>query len=465
MTKTASLPLPRLFRSTAFRLALVYALLFFVSVAALLGFIYLNTVGTLERQANATIKTELAGLAELYREGGLVRLSRGISDRQDTEAARDIIYLLVDQTGGYVAGNLLIWPSGMTQPELLRDVTVDLLGAAELEGDQARVTFIELSEGARLLVGVLMNQRAQFRRLIGGSLAWASAATVAFGAVGGWLVSRGVRRRLEVINKTTREIVEGDLKQRMPMTGADDEFDQLAANLNSMLGEIDRLIGEIRSITDSVAHDLRRPLTHLRGRLELALLKAREPKEYRDEMSNAIAATDELIATFNALLSIAQVESKADRQAREPVDLTTLCADLIELYAPLAEERGHEMEESVAPNVVVPGNRHLLFQCLANLLDNAIKYTPTGGRIGLTLTAAGAGHGPSVRVADSGPGIPAEEREHVLQRFVRLDASRSTPGSGLGLSVVAAVAKYHGAALELGDNAPGLIVTLRFPPA
>jgi signal transduction histidine kinase len=450
----------RLLRSTAFRLALVYALLFFVSVAALLAFVYFNTVGTLESQANATIKTELAGLTELYREGGLVRVSRAIADKQDTESARDIVYLLVDQTGGYVSGNLLIWPSGLTQAEMLRDLTVDLLGAAEIEGDQARVMYVELSEGAKLLVGVIMNQRAQFRRLIGGSLAWASLATVAFGGIGGWLVSRGVRRRLEVINTTTREIVEGDLKRRMPLTGADDEFDQLALNLNSMLGEIDRLIGEIRAITDNIAHDLRRPLTHLRGRLELALLKAREPQEYRTEMASAIAATDELIATFNALLSIAQVEAKTDRQAMVPVDLTTLCGDLIELYAPLAEEQGHTMHDAIAPGITVPGNRHLLFQCFANLLDNAIKYTPAGGRISLTLT--GGAH-VAVRVDDSGPGIPAEEREHVLQRFVRLDASRSTSGSGLGLSLVAAVAKYHNATLELGDNVPGLAVTLRFP--
>jgi signal transduction histidine kinase len=455
---------PRIFRSTAFRLALVYALLFFVSVAALLAFVYFNTVGTLESQANATIKTELAGLNELYREGGLVRVSRAIADRQDTEAARDIVYLLVDQTGGYVSGNLLIWPSGLTQPDTLRDLTVDLLGAAEIEGDQARVMYVELQEGAKLLVGVIMNQRAQFRRLIGGSLAWASAATVAFGAVGGWLVSRGVRRRLEVINTTARGIIiEGDLKRRMPQSGAEDEFDQLAQNLNSMLGEIDRLIGEIRAITDNIAHDLRRPLTHLRGRLELALLKAREPQEYRTEMATAIAATDELIATFNALLSIAQVEAKTDRQAMVPVELTTLCGDLIELYAPLAEEQGHIMDEAIAPGVTVPGNRHLLFQCLANLLDNAIKYTPTGGRIILTLSGPAGGFGATVRVDDSGPGIPAEEREHVLQRFVRLDASRSTSGSGLGLSLVAAVAKYHNATLELGDNAPGLAVTLRFP--
>jgi signal transduction histidine kinase len=455
----------RFLRSTAFRLALVYALLFFVAVAALLAFVYFNTVNTLERQANATIRTELAGLTELYREGGLVRLSRAIADRQDSETARDIVYLLVDQGGGFVSGNLLIWPSGLTQPDALRDLTVDLLGVAEIEGDQARAMYVDLQEGAKLLVGVIMNQRAQFRRLIGGSLAWASAATVAFGAVGGWLVSRGVRRRLEVINRTTREIVEGDLKRRVPMTGADDEFDRLAGNLNSMLGEIDRLIGEIRSITDNIAHDLRRPLTHLRGRLELALLQARQPQEYRSEMQTAIAATDELIATFNALLSIAQVEAKTDRQAMEPVDLTTLCGDLIELYAPLAEERGHDMHEVIAAGVTIPGNRHLLFQCLANLLDNAIKYTPSGGRIALTLTAAAAGQGPSVRVDDSGPGIPAEEREHVLQRFVRLDASRSAPGSGLGLSVVAAVAKYHSAALELGDNGPGLAVILRFPVA
>jgi len=453
----------RLFRSTAFRLAVVYAVLFFASVAALLGFIYVTTVGTLERQASTTIKTEIAGLTELYREGGLTRLSRAIGDRQDIESARDTVYLLVDQTGGYVAGNLLIWPSGLTAPDELRDLAVDVLGSADLEGDQARVIYVELNEGARLLVGVLMNQRAQFRRLIGGAVAWASAATVAFGVVGGWLVSRGVRRRLEVINKTTREIVEGDLKRRVPLSGADDEFDQLARNLNSMLGEIDRLIGEIRAITDNVAHDLRRPLTHLRGRLESALVRASEPQEFRDEMSQAIAATDELIATFNALLSIAQVEAKADRLSTEPVDLSTLCEDLGDLYAPLAEEQGHALDVSIAPGVTVPGNRHLLFQCFANLLDNAIKYNPACGFIRLTLAAATPGHGPVVTVADTGPGIPAEDRERVLQRFVRLDASRSTPGSGLGLSVVAAVAKYHNAVLELSDNGPGLMVAMRFP--
>jgi signal transduction histidine kinase len=252
----------------------------------------------------------------------------------------------------------------------------------------------------------------------------------------------------------------GDLSQRIELRGSRDEFDQLAGNLNAMLDQIERLLGGMRQVTDNIAHDLRTPLNRLRSRIEVALLQEPGRAETRDLLGATLADAEAMIGTFNALLEIARAEAGSERTRFETVDLDALGRDLADLYGPLAEDKELTFELCCAPGAQLRANRHLLAQALANLLDNAIKYTPPGGHVGLAIGRAA--DGPTITISDSGPGIPEGDRERVLQRFIRLDGTRSTPGNGLGLSLVDAVAKLHGATLTLDDNRPGLKVSLAF---
>jgi len=274
--------------------------------------------------------------------------------------------------------------------------------------------------------------------------------------------------RLEQINRTTTEIIDGDLSRRVAVSDAHDEFDALAENLNAMLDRIERLMKGVREVTDSVAHDLRTPLNRLRNRLESTLRhmtpandQANPANDQAPEIEAAVAETDQLITTFNALLLIAEADAGVTRGEMAPIDLAPIAEDMAELYAPLAEEKGVTLKIAPAGATMIDGNRSLISQALANLVDNAIKYTPAGGTV--TVTASETPMGVELRVADTGPGIPNGERARVVERFVRLEASRNSPGTGLGLSLVAAVARLHDAKLLLDDNQPGLRAVIRFP--
>jgi signal transduction histidine kinase len=283
--------------------------------------------------------------------------------------------------------------------------------------------------------------------------------------IGGLVMSRWMLSRIETINRTTAQIMAGDLGRRISVEGSGDEFDALAANLNAMLERIERLMGGMREVTDNIAHDLRTPLSRIRSRLEVALMNEIDPAAARQLLEETVADAEGLIATFNALLSIARAEAGEHRAAWEPVNLGELAQDVHELYEPLAEEREINLTAETATDIVVMGNRQMLAQAVANLVDNAIKYTPIGGTVKLTaghLDRHGR-HLPLISVADSGPGIPEHLRGKALERFSRLEPDRSTPGNGLGLSLVNAVAKLHEAKLELNDNEPGLLVQLIFP--
>jgi signal transduction histidine kinase len=271
-------------------------------------------------------------------------------------------------------------------------------------------------------------------------------------------MSTGVLRRIEAIARTSREIMDGDLSRRVPRSGSNDEFDQLATSLNRMLDRIEALMAQVRQVADNIAHDLRTPLTRLRTRLEG--LRTDGDPETRESLDAAVAEADDLLATFNALLRIARIEAGRGTDAA-PVDLALLVQDVAELYEPLAAERNQSLSVAAPGPLWAPGDRNMLVQALANLVDNAVKYTPPGGCI--AIAAERDGRTARVVVSDSGAGIPAELRERVLERFFRVDASRSTPGSGLGLSLVKAVAQFHGARLDLTDNHPGLRIALSIP--
>ncbi len=457
----SAVPRIRLLTTSGVRYALFYMALFAVSVSGILGLVYGTTIGVIDRQTDATIETEVTGLREHYREGGLPALMQIIQERAAGNPGRRSLYLLVDQDFDPLAGNLPAWPeTGRTDAGWI-DFTVDALaGQAIAPPLIARARVFILPEGLRLLVGRDMTERRDFQSLFTEALIGALALTFALSLFGGILVSRNLLRRIDAINRSSRAILSGDLKQRMPVTGNGDEFDRLAENLNAMLDQIERLMAGMREVSDSIAHDLRSPISRLRSRLEFTLMSRPDLGAYREALVATIGEADDILATFNALLRIALAESGALRDSFQPVDLSTIARDAAELYEPVAEQKGLAFRMRVDSHLPALGNAPLLSQAVANLLDNAIKYTPPGGTVSL---AAGRGeHGLQIAVTDTGPGIPPAYRAKVLGRFVRLDASRSAPGSGLGLSLVAAVAHLHDIRLRLEDNAPGLRVVLEF---
>lgn len=448
----------RLLDTTAFRLALIYLGLFGASALALLGYLYVATAGFMERQTTETIQAEIAGLAEQYRTQGLPRLKQVIEQRSAAHPHRASIYLLTEPGGRWVAGNIDRWPD--TQPGddgwMTFPVTVQPDGERS-ENRRAIAQSFRLTGQYRLLVGREVEDRLQVQANIKRALSWGVGLTLLLGLAGGLLMSRGLLNRVDAVNRTTEQIMAGDFSQRIAIKGARDEFDQLASNLNAMLDQIERLLDGMRRVTDNIAHDLRTPLNRLRSRIEVALLGDPDEETMRPVLEQTLADAEKMIGTFNALLDIARAEAGSERTEFEMISLAGLMRDIADFYQPLAEEKDQKISVDAQQDVSIQANRHLLSQTLANLVDNAIKYTPSHGKIDLRLE-----DGPVITVADSGPGIPDDEREHVLERFVRLDETRRLPGNGLGLSLVNAVAKLHGARLTLEDNKPGLKVSLDF---
>ena len=456
----------RFLRSTTARLALTYLALFGVSVMVLLGFLYWSTAGFMSRQTDATIDAEITGLAEQYGQFGTVGLVRAIKRRAADARASRGLYLVTGPAGlAPIAGNLSQWPE--EAPDAEGRLTFTLEYASELgnagggEVNLGRARVFALAGGLRLLVGRDIRERLEIAARIRQSLAWGMAITVALAALGGIVISRSMLRRIEAINQTSRDIMAGSLSQRVPVGGSGDEFDRLAENLNRMLDRIEALLAGMKEISDNVAHDLRGPLARLRTRLESALMDDGDAATYRHAIKATITEADGLLTTFNALLGIAQAEAGTPRERFTDVDAATLLADIAELYGPVAEQRGLDFHVDASGNGMVRGDRDLLFQALANLTDNAIKFSPANGIVRLDLQRADD----RIRfiVSDDGPGIPEQARADVRLRFVRLDQSRTTPGSGLGLSLVDAVAGLHDGRLVLDDNAPGLRAILELP--
>ncbi|CAO3353943.1 HAMP domain-containing sensor histidine kinase [Azospirillum palustre] len=454
----------RLVRTTAFRLALLYLAMFVLSVGLILGVVYRTTAGFLEQEIGETIALEVAGLQDHYRNYGLPGLVDVVRTRSAV-ANNNSIYLLTTAAGVILAGNLSGWPAAVPNASGWTHFKVADYGGVTDRPSTAQAVTFTLPGQFRLLVGRDMSEIDQLRTRMFRSLGWILGATALLGLGGGLLMSRGAMRRIEAINRTTRQIMSGDLSDRVPRFGGGDEMDRLAGNLNAMLDRIERLMTGMKQVTDSVAHDLRTPLTRLRSRIELALLhETEDPEVYRSVLQDTIVEADRLLATFTALLSIAEAESGAKRQDFVAVDLAEVVELAADLYEPVADERGQRLSVDIRGKPVVHGNGQLLAQAVSNLLDNAIKYTPDGGSIVLVLDGQAPGRAACIEVADSGPGIPPDMRDKVLQRFVRLDTARASPGNGLGLSLVDAVATLHGAKLELSDNQPGLKVSLVFPP-
>ncbi|MDB5736129.1 MAG: integral rane sensor signal transduction histidine kinase [Alphaproteobacteria bacterium] len=455
----------QLLRTQAFRIVLVYVLLFALSVAALLAFTYWNTRRTLDAQTDQIIEAEITGLAEQYTHLGVRGLVEAVRAR--SLHGGQALYLVSDTQHHYITGNLNAWPQ-LSEAQGSQFVEFDYERPVDgkLETRRARGRMFALSGDFILLVAQDVHERYLTTRMFTTTLPWTVGLILLLGLAGGALMSRNMLRRLDAINRTSGEIIKGDLTRRVPLAGSGDEFDLLAENLNRMLDRIERLMKGLREVTDSVAHDLRTPLNRLRNRLEESVARLHASGAQASEIERAIAETDQLIGTFNALLLIAETDAGTTRAAMTALDLGEVAADVVELYEPLAEERRVKLVLLPPGPVTVEGNRSLIAQALANLVDNAIKYTPEGGAVRIRIAAADTGV--DLSVADSGPGIPAEDRTRVVERFVRLEASRNSPGTGLGLSLVAAVAHFHNAELVLQDSdvpgAPsGLMAVLRFP--
>ncbi len=451
----------RLLRNYSLRLALTYMALFGMSVLLLLGFIYWSTAAYMSRQADATIEADITGLAERYDLTGLAGLMELIEERLSRQPTGLAIYLLTTERFTRIAGNLDRWPA--VTPDAAGWLDFELANAGERGEDvhRARARSFALTGGFHLLVGRDIAPLVETKHRIMLALAWGLAITLVLGGWGGVMMSRGMTRRIEAINTTSREIMTGDLSRRIPLRGSGDELDRLSDNLNAMLEQIQRLMENIKRVSDNIAHDLRTPLGRLRNELEGLRDELRNAKLDTTHADQTLAEADALLDTFNALLRIARIESGRRREAFETLDMAAVVRDVAEFYEPLAEARGQRLMLDIGEALCLTGDRDLLFQTIANLLDNAIKYTPEGGAIAVELRSTGPGRG-QLTISDNGPGIPPAFRDTVFQRFFRLEESRSTPGSGLGLSLVEAVTRLHNIAVSIEDNRPGTRLLLDF---
>jgi signal transduction histidine kinase len=431
-------------------------LFFAISVAAIVGFIYLNTTNILQKQYDETIRAEVQGLAEQYQQRGLAGLYDIISKR--VESNQGTLYALIDAQGSIVAGNLKKAPDYQIENEAWTEFAVVYPAAEGGNTHVVRAYHVDLKNGYELLVGNDVNELKKFQLLMKETLYGALFLAVLLGLGGGYFVSNNFLRRIDAITKSSKKIMAGDLTGRMPIAGSNDELDQLSISLNEMLSQIERLMQGMKEVSSNVAHDLRTPLTRMRARVEAAL-RHDSVKEHRDALNQTIEECDGLLRTFNALLSIAKSEAGQASQKFENLDLQEILLDIGELYEPLVEDAGGTFKSKIETGLNVSGDRQLLSQAVSNLLENAIKY----GAGEITLLGQVIEQQVLVSVADQGPGIPNEDRERVLMRFVRLDESRSKPGNGLGLSLVASVMTLHGGKLILEGNEPGLRAVLRLP--
>ena len=450
----------RLLGSTTFRLTLIYFGLFGVSAVVLVGFLYWSTAGFMARQTDEAIEAEIRGLAEQYSQFGTIGLVRALNRRTSQARASRGLYLLTDANLRPLAGNLSAWPRETPEPDgwLTFELEyADRRGAVDL----GRARIFELTGGLRLLVGRDIRERLEIDARFRESIGWGIALALVLSIAGGVLVSRPMLRRIDAINQTSREIMAGALDRRIPTRGTDDEFDRLAANLNEMLDRIAQLVASVREVSDNIAHDLRSPLARLRSRLELTLADRGDEEAYRRAIARTIEEADALLKTFNSLLRIARLEAGVETGQVETFDLDGLVGDVAELYAPLADERSVELDVTPERAGRIRGDRDLLFQALANLLDNAIKFSPGGKTV--TIAARALDDRVTVTVSDCGPGIPEALKNRVAERFFRVETSRNAPGAGLGLSLVAAVVERHEGSLDLDDNRPGLRVVLGLP--
>lgn len=443
-------PVIRIFRTSSFRLALVYAGLTGISFLVLFGVIFWSTTRFMRHQIDDSVASEIEEIVSdplSASRAGRQALVDGL-----TKHSSGFSYLLQDPDGAVLAGNL----PHVEAEEGIREWN------AHAPSSKGRSSILRGRgigiHGDYLFVGWSTHQLREMEEMVTGSFLWGLGASITLALAGGLFMSGRLLRKIESVSETSRDIVAGDLQRRVPLSSSGDEFDHLAGSVNAMLDRIQTLMDDLRQVTTDIAHDLRTPLTRLRQRLELAQADAAAAPQLQAALDATVEEIDVILGIFAALLRIAQVESGARRAAFTQVDLTELTSTVVELYRPAADEKGQSLVETVEDDLVVVGDRELLMQLFANLLENAVRHTERGARIWVTAEASGK-HA-TVTVADDGDGIPDGMRSKVLQRFVRLENSRTSSGHGLGLSLASAVAKLHDAELQLSSGNPGLRVTV-----
>jgi signal transduction histidine kinase len=457
----------KLFRTTAFKLTLVYLTVFALFAAFLLGYFAWNTRRLITDQITQTVDTEIADLTDELQQSGIRRLVFAIDARATRPSSN--LYLLTTPAGEGIAGNVGSLASGILDKPGWSETVYRRLDDTDTSDHHALVRILQLPSGFRLLVGRDLEERERIRDIVIAAGRWSIAVVVVLGLAGGFFVTRRVLKRVDAMTGTTQTIMQGDLSGRLPIAGTNDELDRLAGNLNAMLDRIEALMRGLKEVSDNIAHDLKTPLTRMRNRCEEALRTAEDEAQYRAALQNAIDESDALIRTFNALLLIARAESGQARDGMSEFDAAEIARGVGELYEPLADEKGLVLRVDAPAAAPVRGNRELVSQALANLVDNAIKYaTPNGAPVNgaqseIVVKAIGEGDRILLTVSDPGPGIPEADRSRVVDRFVRLEQSRSLPGSGLGLSLAQAVAHLHGGELRLEDNHPGLRSVIALP--
>jgi signal transduction histidine kinase len=446
----------RLFRSASFRFGVIYAVLLMASALALALFLWWATAGLLDRQTEGAIRADAQGLSERWAEGGLPALVVTIDDRLAQNVDDDAIYFLADPRMNRIAGNLQRWPSNVDNSGVSYEFPVMRAGIRSL----AHVQRFDLPGDFHLLIGRDVQVRAQLRKMLTDALFWAVVVVIMLATLGAVVIRSLFNRTLANISATTAAIAAGNLAQRVELSGRGDEFDQVAEVINDMLERIGRLMDGVRQVSNAIAHDLRTPITRARARLEDASLHATTADDLRAAIDRATIDLDGIAAVFQALLRIAEIEAGSRRSSFARLDLTPVVADVSDLYGVVAEEQGVTLTCKTPEQVPAFGDQALIQQAIANLVDNAVKFSPTGGVVSLTIVV---GSHIEIAVRDQGPGIPAEDRVRATERFYRGETARHTPGSGLGLSLVLAVAHLHGGELRLDDNQPGLRASLTLP--
>jgi len=485
--RTKRTSIRQLWRTTTVRLTALFILIFVLFSILLLGYMAYQSSIAIQRQQTRDIAREIAQLQRVDEARGIRELAFSVQ-RLANRPGPGIYYLGTD-VGQMVAGNVGSFPAGVLAEEGTYTFTYDREDAFDAQpgpatqleqGGYALVRSVVLDSGFRLVVGRDIVERRGFTAIIFGGLAVGVVGIVILSALAGGLTAMRVIRRIDGITATSRKIMSGNLSERVPVTRRSDEFDELAQSLNRMLDRIQGLMQGMKEVTDNVAHDLKTPLTRMRNRAEAALREENDPEKTREALETTIAESEQLIRTFNALLMIARAEAGTPTGAFADTDVSRIVADMADLYEPVAEELGSVLATDIDDGLRARANKELLGQAVVNLIENALKYAAPGDR-GREIPGSETGDGTDsvtgrigvsakreddrivIEVADKGPGIPEAERERVLERFVRLEESRTETGSGLGLALVSAVAQLHGGEFRIEDNEPGVRAVLALP--
>lgn len=470
--------LRNVFRTTAFRISAIYLVIFFLFAFFLIGYLAISSTRLLTERLIEDALDETGALVQYYNRSGIRRFALAIERRGRSPGAG--IYLLTDRTGRSIAGNILEIPSFVFKrdPDQYRPpvpytpIPTNITEFQRFEAEQraALVVVRELPGGFRLIVGRDMGEMQRLPGIVLRAAGYSIILLIALGVISWLFITRRVLRRIDAVGATGQQIMEGDFSKRLPLTGSGDEFDRLSESLNAMLARIEALVTGLKNVSDNIAHDLKTPISRMRNRVDMALRTDGDGDDRRAVLEATIEDCDNLIRIFDALLRIARVEAGSAAEELETIDFTNVVSDIAELYEPVAEDSGVDFQVEIADGVSVGGNRELLGQAIVNLVDNAFKYCSErpGGEERKPLVSIRLSEENDhavLRVCDNGPGIPDEQRARVFERFVRLEESRTKPGSGLGLSLVRAVAHYLSGTITLEDNRPGLCAVFSLPVA